>query len=320
MKRLALLGLIATVLLVGTPTTFAAPLSGIFSDDDGNVHEPNIQAIATAGITLGCGEARYCPGRDVRRDEMATFLARALALPPLPTGPFTDIGGNIHAGSINAIAAAGITLGCGNSRFCPASVVRRDEMASFLDRSLDLPDGQLTFTDVGGGNPHAASIGAIAAAGVTLGCGPSLYCPADPVRRDEMASFLARGLGLEPQYVLLGLTRGIPYDCTKDRLVCTASIVVPRREAYEISEGFYQIRPMTPAEQTEFTSPNTEFRLSVDGFRTGLTVEEFDTGTATERRWVGTTVLSPGAHDVVAQWFWDGRLTQTRHLTIVVSG
>ncbi|HEX5583170.1 hypothetical protein [Gaiella sp.] len=36
---------------------------------------------------------------------------------------------------------------------------------------------------------------AIAGAGITGGCGPSLYCPEQAVRRDQMASFLRRGLG-----------------------------------------------------------------------------------------------------------------------------
>jgi hypothetical protein len=31
--------------------------------------------------------------------------------------------------------------------------------------------------------------------GITAGCAPTLYCPADPVRRDQMASFLGRGFG-----------------------------------------------------------------------------------------------------------------------------
>ena len=41
-------------------------------------------------------------------------------------------------------------------------------------------------------------IEAIAAAGITLGCNEAgtLYCPHDPVRRDQMASFIARGFEL----------------------------------------------------------------------------------------------------------------------------
>jgi len=47
-----------------------------FDDDDG-AYEGNINALANAGITLGCGEWVYCPDAAVARDQMASFLARA---------------------------------------------------------------------------------------------------------------------------------------------------------------------------------------------------------------------------------------------------
>lgn len=53
-----------------------------FVDDDGTVHEDNIEALYAAGITRGCGEARYCPFSPVTREQMATFLSRALGLEP----------------------------------------------------------------------------------------------------------------------------------------------------------------------------------------------------------------------------------------------
>jgi hypothetical protein len=58
-----------------------------FVDDNGNIHEANINALAAAGITTGCSPAtnEYCPADSVRRDQMASLLARALGLTPLPT-------------------------------------------------------------------------------------------------------------------------------------------------------------------------------------------------------------------------------------------
>ena len=52
-----------------------------------------------------------------------------------------------------------------------------------------------TFTDVPASNPHHDDINDILVAGITSGCAPSLYCPDQAVRRDQMASFLRRGLG-----------------------------------------------------------------------------------------------------------------------------
>ena len=57
---------------------------GRFSDTAGSPHAGNIDKLAGAGITAGCGQGRYCPNRPVTREQMATFLARALKLVPLP--------------------------------------------------------------------------------------------------------------------------------------------------------------------------------------------------------------------------------------------
>ena len=52
------------------------------------------------------------------------------------------------------------------------------------------------FPDVPDSNPHHTTIMRIAMAGITAGCGGTEnYCPSDPVTRDQMATFLHRGLG-----------------------------------------------------------------------------------------------------------------------------
>lgn len=51
-----------------------------FSDDNGSVHEPAINAVAAAGISTGCTSGRFCPTQSVTREQMAGFLANALGL------------------------------------------------------------------------------------------------------------------------------------------------------------------------------------------------------------------------------------------------
>ena len=53
-----------------------------------------------------------------------------------------------------------------------------------------------TFNDVPVGNPYFQFIEALAASGVTAGCGGGNFCPDVPVTRAQMATFLARALGL----------------------------------------------------------------------------------------------------------------------------
>jgi hypothetical protein len=53
-----------------------------------------------------------------------------------------------------------------------------------------------TFGDVPTSNPQFQFIEALAAAGITAGCGGGNYCPNTPVTRGQMAVFLAKALGL----------------------------------------------------------------------------------------------------------------------------
>ncbi len=198
---------VGVVLLAGATVAMAAlPPGGTFRDDDGNVHEGYIEAIAAQGITKGCNPPqndRYCPSDPVTRGQMAAFLVRALDLGPASGDQFSDDSGSVFEDDINRLASAGITKGCNppqNDHYCPTKVVSRGQMAAFLVRALG-------YTDNGGGNLFTDDdssvfendIDRLATAGVTKGCNPPQndhYCPTDPVRRDQMASFLGRALHL----------------------------------------------------------------------------------------------------------------------------
>ncbi|GGI04437.1 polysaccharide deacetylase family protein [Egicoccus halophilus] len=176
-----------------------APLA--FVDSGASVHTAAIERLADAGVTAGCHAEgpRFCTDESVTRAQMASFLARALDLPSAAPSGFEDVGaGAAHADAIDAVAGAGITAGCGDgSRYCPDEPVNRAQMATFLDRGLSLEDAEpADYVDVGRTATHAASIDALTAAGIAAGCDeqPPRYCPADPVRRDQMASFLDRGV------------------------------------------------------------------------------------------------------------------------------
>lgn len=113
-----------------------------FTDDDGSVHEADIERLATAGITLGCDTQgpRFCPDRIVPREQMAAFLARALGLTDRGSIDFIDDDSSQFEADIERVATAGISMGCDATgpRFCPASPVTREQMAGFLARSLTL--------------------------------------------------------------------------------------------------------------------------------------------------------------------------------------
>jgi hypothetical protein len=213
LRRLALGTAAIAALIVALPATASAadaaelPAGGSFVDDNNSVHEGSIEALAAAGITVGCNPPandRFCPSQAVTRAEMATFIVRGLDIGEASVEPFSDIGGSVHEPAINAIAAVGITLGCNpplNDEFCPEKPITRGEMASMVARAFALtavPEGP--FTDLGE-SVHSADINAIAATGITQGCNPPAndeFCPYSLITREQMASMLARAIGLDP--------------------------------------------------------------------------------------------------------------------------
>jgi len=126
---------------------------------------------------------------------MASFLVRALDLPTSTVDAFEDDTGSPHEADINALAAAGITQGCGGGDYCPTASVTRQEMASFLVRALDLEPASLDYFIDDAGSPHEADNNTLALAEITLGCGPQTFCPLSVVVREQMAAFLHRALG-----------------------------------------------------------------------------------------------------------------------------
>lgn len=79
--------------------------------------------------------------------------------------------------------------------------MRRLVAAAVVAAVLALPVGVIAghrFADVTASNRFAADIDAIAAAGVTHGCGDGRYCPSQPVTRDQLAAFLNRLGALGP--------------------------------------------------------------------------------------------------------------------------
>lgn len=100
---------------------------------------------------------------------------------------------------IGRISALGITQGCGNDNFCPDIPVARDQMAALIVRSLgefNPPTPAMQrFTDVPPSNIFYNFVDRLAVLGITSGCSPTTYCPADGLTREQAAAFIIRALG-----------------------------------------------------------------------------------------------------------------------------
>jgi S-layer homology domain len=177
------------------PYTGTTPVGITFSDVAGSPFAADIHWLAASGITGGCGGGRFCPGQAVTREQMASFLARALGLADTGTDFFADDEASVHEANINRLAASRITGGCTATRFCPLQAVTRAEMASFLVRALRLPPSNGDSFSDDARSIHQANINALAASGITGGCGAGRFCPNSSVTRGQMAAFLHRAFG-----------------------------------------------------------------------------------------------------------------------------
>jgi hypothetical protein len=133
-----------------------------FRDDDGNEHERAINALAAIGIVQGRQDGSYGPNEPVLRDQMASYIARlhAKATGQTPTSSRdwrSDDSGDVHEADINAVSELGVSRGTsdtdgdGTAEFDPSSNLTRAQMASFIAREL----GVL----VEGGYAHQGGVG-----------------------------------------------------------------------------------------------------------------------------------------------------------------
>lgn len=122
----------------GGDGTWAPPFEDVAAADS---FAGDIGWLAGSGITHGCENGRFCPGRVVTRGQMAAFLYRmagdrdgsgagaggSVVFADVPPGaPFST--------EIGWLAGLGVSRGCGGSDFCPDAPVTRAQMAAFLHR------------------------------------------------------------------------------------------------------------------------------------------------------------------------------------------
>ena len=76
------------------------------------------------------------------------------------------------------------------------SATRLRGLRVFTQLQVSPPPGTATFTDVPTGHWAFQYVEALAASGITAGCGGSSFCPDAAVSRAQLAVFLAKALGL----------------------------------------------------------------------------------------------------------------------------
>lgn len=127
-------------------TIVPAPSDQGFSDIAGNPHADDINRLAAADIVRGTSSTTFNPAGLVQRDQIASFVLRATAyaqqvgLEEMQSDidRFYDVPAvNVHRTNINGAAELGLVHGRTPTVYDPAAFTRRDQMASFLIRTLE---------------------------------------------------------------------------------------------------------------------------------------------------------------------------------------
>ena len=114
---------------------------------------------------------------------------------------FLDVpGGQQFYSFVTTLVSNAITVGVGGGNYGVDQSTLRQQMAVFLMKARHglcyTPPSCTTqvFTDVPCSSNFAPWINELVAEGITGGCGPGTYCPADPVKRQQMAVLLLKTL------------------------------------------------------------------------------------------------------------------------------
>jgi PKD repeat protein len=169
-----------------------------------------ILSCVDAGIVVGYPDGTYQPETTVTRDQMAVFIARALAGgdSDVPAGPatatFSDVPTDYWAFNyVEYAVSQGVVLGYPDGTYKPTEPVTRDQMAVFIARAIAGGDsgvpaftGTPSFSDVDASNWALNYVEYAVSQGVVLGYPDGTYRPGDSVTRDQMAVFVARAFKL----------------------------------------------------------------------------------------------------------------------------
>ena len=152
-------------------------------------------------IGRGVGVRRICETA-LDRSGIGQWGTWAGYYPWLTTQTFNDVpSSSSFFDYINVLSSWQITTGCSSAPnpplFCPTDLVTRDQLATFIIRSMLGDTFTYTptpyFTDVPASSPFFPYIQKLADLGLTHGCTPTTYCPTGTVPRMDASVLLVRG-------------------------------------------------------------------------------------------------------------------------------
>jgi hypothetical protein len=181
--------------------------SPAFEDTEGSLFAYWIDCLAFHDIVEGRADGTYGPRGTVTRGQMAKFIANSVEffgeeLDSSDAGLEDVDDGDIFSEWINKIVNAEIAQGFEDGTYRSTDTVRRDQMARFVANAVEYVTGEElgtsgeTFPDVPDNSVFITEIDKVATADIVDGRPDGTYGPRETVRRDQMAKFVAEGMGV----------------------------------------------------------------------------------------------------------------------------
>ena len=151
-------------------------------------------------ITVGTGEGIFSPNVTCNRAQVVTFLWRAMGEPePESTeNPFTDVAqSDYFYKAVLWAVEKNITAGTGNNQFSPSRPCTRDQVVTFLWRTMGEPAPEKTenpFTDVVQDIYYYIPVLWAVENEITAGTSATTFAPSNPCTRAQVVTFLFRTL------------------------------------------------------------------------------------------------------------------------------
>jgi hypothetical protein len=192
---------------IGQPARFSDVRTGHWGYDE-------IEACVEGEMVFGYPDGTYRPCAVITRDQMATYVARAIrgAGSDVPWGPgvatFPDVPTDHWAyDAVECAAANAVVEGYGDGTYHPEWEVTRGQMSVYIARALVAPTGEAglasyeppetgTFPDVPTDYWSFHHTEYLAEEEVVAGYPDGLYHPISEVTRAQMAVYVAKAFGL----------------------------------------------------------------------------------------------------------------------------
>ncbi|MBR2047484.1 MAG: leucine-rich repeat protein [Oscillospiraceae bacterium] len=151
-------------------------------------------------ITSGTSATTFAPNATCTRAQVVTFLWRAMGSPEPESeeNPFSDVMETDYFYSAVLWAVEqGITSGTGNGQFSPNRPCTRDQVVTFLWRTMGQPEPEKTdnpFTDVTEGIYYYQPVLWAVENNITSGTSATTFAPSNPCTRAQVVTFLFRTL------------------------------------------------------------------------------------------------------------------------------